>query len=267
MRLFFRFAAFVVLLPMIAVAADECTPGDLYILAIGIEPDLTKKGERDPYAGDAEFVSKAMTQAGTPFTKTHRKILTGKDASRANVLKALGSLIETVEQDDLAVIFFSAHGDMHGSNGYAIDLADSDAKTASRLWGSELNDILAQIRGRTLLLLDTCNAGGVLQGAKPKPDRIGVLAACKADEESDGQWQRADRPHGWFVIALCEALAGLADNDHDGSVTLAEVATYLAPRARSLYKQQNAVFDSAATVSKIPLTRCDRTQKPTVLWP
>jgi len=97
-----------------------------------------------------------------------------------------------------------------------------------RLWGSELNVTLRKIRGRTVLLLDTCSAGGVIQGDEAKGFPAAVVAACGAKEESDGQWKRKDRPHGWFVIALCEALNGMADANRDGVVTLTLVHQLLA---------------------------------------
>jgi hypothetical protein len=73
-----------------------------------------------------------------------------------------------------------------------------------------------------------------------------VVAACTADEGSSGQWKRPDQPHGWFVLALCEALNGLADANGDEVVTLAEVNAYLPDRARQFHREQNAVVFPAA---------------------
>jgi hypothetical protein len=260
--------------PRVANRADD--PGDLYILAVGVEPRLTAKGERDPYAGDAWFVRQAL--AGTePFhATTHSRVLAGRHATRAAVLQSLTWLGTSVTERDLAVIFFSTHGDIapRGSgapkDGYYIDLAGAGISAdvdSCVLWGSELNATLAAIRGRAVLLLDTCHAGGVLQAGGVTSHRVAVIAACAAGEISDGQRATADQPHGWFVIALCEALGGLADANQDGVVTLAEVASYVPARSHQLFPKQNAIVYPREALLDPPLARINPSRPASVMWP
>ena len=207
--------------------------GELYILSVGVEPDLTAKGEHDVYAGDAWFVRQALAQAESLYGTTHSRVLAGKRANHFEVVTALDWLAKSVGEQDVAVVFFSAHGDMDDKKGYYISLAGSGGTDQqAELWGSELNAALRKLRCRTVLLLDTCSAAGVIQGDEAKTSSVAVVAACKTEESSDGQWKRKDRPHGWFVIALCEALNGLADTNRDGVVTLTELNAYLPDRAR-----------------------------------
>lgn len=256
-----------VVMVAVVVWVDSTRANDLYILTVGVEPDLTAKGQRDPYAGDAWFVRRALAQAEPLHTTTHSRVLAGKQANRAQVLEALAWLGKSVGERDLAVVFFSAHGSMDASKGYRISLLGSGGTEKSgALWGSELNAALGKVRGRTVLLLDTCSAGGVIQADGSKGHKAAVVAACKATESSDGQWEKTDRPHGWFVIALCEALGGLADANRDGVVTLAEVHAYLPDRAKRFYRRQNAVVLPREELLQLPLARLDPGHPSTELW-
>jgi hypothetical protein len=101
-------------LPASGYAADEVKDlgsGDLYILSVGVEPRLTAKGKRDPYAGDAWFVRQALAQAEPLYATTHTRVLAGARATRKEVLEALAWLGKSVGERDVAVLFFSTHGD------------------------------------------------------------------------------------------------------------------------------------------------------------
>jgi hypothetical protein len=253
--------------------ADGRGPGDLYVLSVGVEPGLTAKGKRDPYAGDAWFVRQALAQAEPLYATTHSRVLAGSRATRAGVLGALAWLGTSVGERDVAVLFFSAHGSiaprgMAPKEGYYLDLAGAGGPEKDCvLWGSELNAALGTVRGRAVLLLDTCSAAAVIPADGPGARRAAVVASCGADESSSGQWKRADRPHGWFVIALCEALNGSADANGDGVVTLAEATSYLPARAKGFYGKQTAVVSLREPLLELPLARIDRDRPATELWP
>src|SRR5436853_5855157 len=93
--------------PDAAGRADDPRPGDLYILTVGVDPNLTAQCKRDPYAGDAWFVRQALAQAEPLYATTHSRVLAGERATRAGVLEALAWLGKSVAERDVAVIFFS----------------------------------------------------------------------------------------------------------------------------------------------------------------
>lgn len=253
--------------------ADDGRSGDLYILSVGVEPKRTTNGQRDPYAGDAWFVRQALAQAEPLYATAHSRVLAGPRASRAAVLDALAWLETSVGERDMAVVFFSTHGSIAprslvSQDGFYIDLAGAGGPEKDCvLWGAELDAALGQVRGRAVLLLDTCNAAAMIPAAGPSARRPAVVAACGADESSSGQWERADRPHGWFVIALCEALSGSADANGDGVVTLAEVTSYVPARAQRFSGKQNGVVSVHGALLDLPLARIDRNRPATELWP
>jgi hypothetical protein len=249
--------------------------GDLYVLSIGVEPNLTAAGKRDPYAGDAWFVREALARAEPVYATTHSRVLAGPRAARADVLDALSWLATSLRERDVAIVFFSAHGSIAppgavpGHEGFYIDLAGAAPGKDCVLWGSELNGALEHVRGRSVLLVDTCSAEAVIPAdghSSGDDDRVAVLASCKSDESSSGQWARADRPHGWFVIALCEALAGSADVNGNGIVTLRELTSYVPDRARQLYGKQDAVVHAPDSLYDLPLSRTDPNHPAAELW-
>jgi caspase domain-containing protein len=246
--------------------------GDLFVLSVGVEPSLTASGKADPYAGDAWFVRRALAQAEPLYATTHSRVLAGPRATRGAVLDALAWLGTSVGDRDVAILFFSAHGSIapHGTaskEGYYLELAGAGGPEPDCvLFGSELNAALSRVHGRVVLLIDTCSAGAMMPADGRSARRLAVVASCGADECSSGQWERTDRPHGWFVIALCEAFNSSADTNGDGVVTLVEMTAYLPARAKRLYEKQNAVIFLPEGMFDIPLVRIDRNRPAGALW-
>ncbi len=244
-------------LPPMASMVTAAEPKDLFVLSIGIEPDLTAQGKRDWYARDAEYIRKALVSAEHLYQTVHSRVLNGKKATRSNVLKGLDWLAKEMESNDVGVVFFSAHGDVD-SKGYHIFLAHSQNATADdKLWGKELNQALVKMRGKVIVLIDTCRAGAVVTPTTAKQHRAAFVVACRSSEVSSGQWERPDRPHGYFVIAACEALKGRADKNADGIVTFREFSAYLPARATAFYSDQHAVTLPRDEFKSIPLARVD----------
>ena len=244
-------ALIVLVLPM-----TPCRGADLYVLSIGVEPTWTFKGERDLYAGDAVFISEAFVHSKGLYAHTHRRVVAGKRATREKVLAGLAWLRRSVSEEDVAVIFFSTHGGGDAESGHEVFLYGAGGEYSS-LKSPEIWAGLDAVKGRTVVLMDTCTSGGMIPPASQLGKRTAFFAGCTATEETDGQFQRADRPHGWFVIALCEALAGKADNDGDGVVTLGEVEQYLPGRAKQFYRTQNAFLVGSKEIRKLQLVRVD----------
>lgn len=242
--------------------------GDLFILSIGVEPTLTAKGVRDWYAQDAEYVRRALVRAEPLYDTVHSRVLNGAKATRTQVLRGLNWLADSAHPSDVVILFVSGHGSVEADKGYRIDLAraGTDPQGTGFLWGSELAEALRRVRGKAIVWIDTCHAGALVSNAPAALPQAAYLAACGPHESSSGQWERPDRPHGYFVIAACEALAGLADEDHDGVVTLGDVLIYLPARAKAFYPRQNAVGLWPEDYLSIPLARADTGYTVQQLW-
>src|SRR5437660_7765288 len=101
---------------------------DLFILSIGVEPELTANGERDWYAQDAEYVRRALVRAEPLYDTVHSRVLNGARATRTRVLEALNWLADNAGPTDVVVFFISGHGDVDLDKGYRIDLARSTTR-------------------------------------------------------------------------------------------------------------------------------------------
>lgn len=236
--------------------------GDLYIVYVGVDGNFPASAD-DINAQDALRVRQALAAGESFYRKVHSRALLGTEGNRPAVLETLEWLAQSVGPDDVAVVFFACHGGPDGKE-LLISLSPGRAPAPSKefkgLRGSELMAGMERIKGRPVLLIDTCYSG-LLFSSTPGPQRVAVITSCEAGAESGSQLQRFDRPAAFYVIALCEALSGLADANHDRVVTLREVADYLPGRARAFYDEQRAMVALRPEAESIPLARVS------TIWP
>ncbi len=239
-------------------AAPESAVSDLYILSVGAEPWLAEKGERDLYGYDAQFVGQALVAAAQLHQSIHSRVLTGQKANPVQVLEGIQWMTDHMKQTDLGIVFFSTHGTFDKKKGFYNDLYSSDGKeTSGKLYGKQFNAALAKIRGRMLVWVDACEAGGLIESPTETPPNTSYFLASTRDESSYGQEDSMDRPHGHFVAALCDGLKGYADGNRDGTVTVRELAAYLPAHTKRLEKLQTCVFRIRDEHQGIALSRVD----------
>jgi hypothetical protein len=117
-----------------------------------------------------------------------------------------------------------------------------------------------------LVSIDACEAGGAVHS--PLPPRSAWLLASRETQSTDGQYDDPKVPHGYQVLALCEALRGDADADRDGLVTLGELCAWVPQRATYLARFSNfqdSVVVLPPDLAALPMTRAvPGEQKP--LW-
>jgi uncharacterized caspase-like protein len=163
----------------------------------------------------------------------------------------------------------AGHGISDSSTGQYYFLpvdADPQSPLATMLPASALQQALATLPGRVLLLLDTCHAGDVLSGRKLRgvPAASGgvnrfvnelseleqgvvVLTAATGTQASQ---ESPEWGNGAFTKALLEGLSGRADFAKTGRVTLNMLDLYLSERVREL--TQGAQTPATAKPSTIP---------------
>lgn len=214
---------------------------DLFILSVGVESHDTQSGAHDQYAGDARFVREALQRTESLYVTTHSRVLAGKAATRSAVLDGLDWLVRSADDDDLTIVFFSVHGDGNPKAGYHLNLFETGNEGQPQvLKDVELTAAVKKLKGKAIILVDACRAGGMIPASALTGTKAAFFPGCRPEEETDGQHAFFDRPHGWYVIALCEALDGRADANRDGAVTLGEIETYLPNRAKQWEGGQNA---------------------------
>ncbi len=222
---------------------------NLYILAIGVA-DYERDEFDLSYADvDAQDISDAFaTQEGPLFGEVEARLLLNEEATRGKVLSDLEWVRREVTQNDLAIIFVSGHGVRHELWGdYYFLPYDSDPASiidTAILW-FEFERMLQALPGKTVLLMDTCHAGGVTgAGAKSMAVNLEaiqdfatagrgamVMASSTGEEFS---WEDPAWGHGAFTKAILDGLAGGADYDGNGIIYTSELDVYVTERVKEL---------------------------------
>jgi hypothetical protein len=228
-------------------APEEVHKPNLYLLAVGVSEYQNPAFNLRFAAKDAtDLAAVWQQQQGRLFEHVTAKVLTNAGASRDAVLDGLDWLAKQVTQHDYAVVFVSGHGqaDPRGTYYFLPHGVDPDALKRTAVVWSEFQTTLASLPCKTLLLLDTCHAGGatgsktkganvylnVIRDAMAEESGVITMASCMGQEVSleDEEWG-----NGAFSKALIAGLGGAAA-DKDGTVTLAALDAYVTEEVKRL---------------------------------
>ena len=164
-------------------------------------------------------------------------VLIDERATRSAVVRALSAVAARADADDLFVLHWSGHGAQRveepGADADEPDGMDELLSTHDA-WGAISDDDLRREldrigAGRQLILLDACHSGGFARDL----DRPGRFIVCAAQEQQLAA-ESVVLKAGLLTAVLEEGLLGSADADHDGRITVRELAHGVAevvPRA------------------------------------
>jgi carboxyl-terminal processing protease len=252
-------------------AQEETSPaGQTYVVLVGIDKyndsqiKSRKHAEADAKALYDLFIAK--NTLGT--SKKNVKLLLGtpdegrgsEEATRANILKALGWAEKTAKKEDLVIFGFFGNGAPLGEKACYF-ATDSTFKNRAKdaVAGPDIETILDPLKAHRFVAFIDCNFLGFDAGKETAPDpQLGnfyreFLGAedtveGKSDAKPAGTGDRVVflankglKPslnlggHGILAEALLEGLSGKADKEGyepDGNITVGELATYV-------YKEQH----------------------------
>jgi uncharacterized caspase-like protein len=170
-------------------------------------------------------------------------------------LQALADLERTAESIDVAVFFFSGHGYLSGSDYFFLphdaetgsDVAVQDTGLPDHRLKQSLRTVY-QKGTKVVAMIDSCHAGalGKASGHSAETTRLAedlaaaengivVMTSSTAKERS---LEHEDWCNGAFTEAVLEALAGKADEDHDGFINLTDLTRYVKRKVRELTNDQ-----------------------------
>ena len=186
---------------------------------------------------DAELVD-FFRQRGVPDQQI--VYLQDKQATQNRIDAALLEQLKKIGRDDLLIIYYAGHGVKSRKSG-DVYLASYDAGDQG-VEGWSVNSIPPKIGANcacrhVLWFMDCCYSGqaaSAIVGQENSP-AYACLTSSSASEVSTGHWT--------FTEALLDALRGVAyvDLNHDGAITLAELASH-AERDMALGEEQLATF-------------------------
>ena len=237
-----------------AAPADPFKP-NLYVLSVGVSDYENNDLDLRFAHADAEGIARAFkSQQGRLFGEVKAKVLTNEVATKGEILDGFDWLESELTQCDVAVVFVAGYGVNDKRDNYYFLPHDANPEKLRRSaveWNA-FNSILADLPGKTLLMVDTCKSGNVTGSKKYRgiarsdststikelintESGVVVMTASTGSELSveDTSWG-----HGAFTKALLDGLDGPADYDRDGVITLKELDLHVTRSVKTLTKGQ-----------------------------
>jgi hypothetical protein len=201
-----------------SLAADTPAKGRLFFIGVAYDeaPPKGKTGGHFNYAPD-NFSDLLTELSKDLFTDIRVSTLKNKQVTHDGVMAHLEQIKKTVKKDDLVFFYWGTHGGTDAT-GWGANGADG-----SSFKGREFKELFATFNCPVIVAISTCGSGGfAVPSAKDVavPDNVGAFCACRRQKTTGNQ----------LDVAMCEGLAGFADLDNDGLVTLREMIEYVPRR-------------------------------------
>jgi hypothetical protein len=222
----------VVLAENVAALSDGYAGPDGRGRVIGVFTGITAYTESSELYGcadDARFLAEAF-RAARLMEPAHQQVLTDGQATRAAFLGAIARMAAEARPEDLAIVFYSGHGNVQPAppgNTTELDGVDETMQLIDeRLTDDEVVAALAQVRAGTIILaMDSCHSGGFADDFVTAPGRIGLFSS-DPDVLSDTAEPR--RAGGYLSHWLRQGVLGHADvRPRDGFLHAGELADFV----------------------------------------
>lgn len=204
--------------------ASFALQAETYVVCVGIgnysDPKVRNltKTEADAKAM-AEFYKKGTQNVIT---------ITGKYATRDQILKSLDSQFARAKAVDKIIFYFSGHGYPGGFCPYDMTTIEEGLKY------SELISIMQKSKAKNkFIFADACHSGAIRQNGtdtEPKVENVLLFLSSRGNEYS------AESPflaNGYFTKHLLRGLGGGADANRDKRITARELFNYVSDGVKS----------------------------------
>lgn len=217
---------------LLAAACLHLRARDMYVIAVGVA-DYAFLNDLNKTEKDAQDVAALF--------RTHTEnvyVLTGKNATRANVIEVMSGVFCKTKKDDVVVFFFSGHGDETGMCVYET----GGPKNNAALSYKDVQSVLRKCKAETkLLFVDACHSGGARVGGNPsglsnewstmaEKNKVMLFLSSRTGESS---LERPKDSNGMFTTHLLRALRGGADANRDRVITARELFDFVSQKVKS----------------------------------
>jgi hypothetical protein len=192
--------------------APAASGGRTYGIFVGISQYGGDNSDLDGPAADAVNLARAFQRSGQ-MPRANAVVLTDGQGTLTNVRQAFRTMAARVTPQDTLVFFFDGHG---GAS--VLDLVGAN------LSRRELGRLMATVRGRQLVVLDSCHAGGFAPVVQGRPERAGLFSSRSDQESSTAPEVNAG---GWLAYFFRRAVEGEVRPRADGSLDFGAVTQYV----------------------------------------
>lgn len=154
-------------------SAASRSPSQIYAILVGISDYPGRRRDLPHCDTDTQRIADSLQDRNLGSTSTIR-LLTNRQATRTAVREAFLELAPQVQEQDLFLFFYDGHGNK--------DILEMHSSTLTR---SDLRSLLERVkRGRRLIVLDSCEAGGFASAIRHLPNTAGLFAVRRGEEAS-----------------------------------------------------------------------------------
>lgn len=233
----------------IRLIRENVAQGDLprlFCVAIGIGeyhddklPSL-KLSTKDAH----DFADVVIKKKGLPFADVQVKLLTDKEATRADIFEAMEWLQQEASPNDICLFYYAGHGYRDEKDRfYFMSYGGSTDKLYNCFSASDFKNMADDINCKLVVFADACYSAGLFEGNRSaatthfieqlRRTKNGMMlyASSASDTKSkeDSSWG-----NGAFTKALVEAFNGGARQQFDEGLSTQALEMYLYKEVRRL---------------------------------
>lgn len=236
--------------------------GRVVLFAVGIS-DYKRTDLKLNFAHrDAQAFAQAWkSQVGGLYSDVEARVLVDAEASAANIRDGMDWLKGSVQPQDLAVLFISAHGAADEEGGFYIATHEFDLNRLNTT-GIPSTDVIRLVEGlrcKVMVFLDTCHAGGMLNASGSRADgfrdlaseQVGAMMFASSSPGGLSQEVPASK-HGAFTKAILDTLADKSSYDDDSLLTPFDMPSQLDRRVRKLTNNQQRPVNKIPEIVSFP---------------
>jgi hypothetical protein len=244
--------------------ADPVNPRpNAYVLAVGVdvytvhETPNYKVGDLKGCENDAKnLASRMKAQAGAIFGSVETRTLLSRDATGNAIKTSMAELSKAGKAGDWIVLVLSGHGGIDPNNG-RWNFVPTDCKEVYDTDLLQWANTLAAQGKKVWIIVDACQSGQLRVNARELLERYqdpqggGILLMLATMPKENSQ---ALGMYSTYAQAVNEALAGDADFNGDGTVTLREVREYAYNRAYELNRTADLPEQNGECVASLSMS-------------